>query len=184
MKLEPGYYNAVATLTETADGPVKVQFGEAETGTKQCAVNFEIIGDSPHAGQTIVWFGYLTQDTVKRTLESLRYIGFKGDDISKINDQPLDQLVSLDIGESEYKGKVSLKVNWVNRHSGGKGFELKKPIAKNDMAKFAATLRSHLKATPEVAGEKVDSMKVPVGNGQTREKGLGAEDDIEAKLAF
>jgi hypothetical protein len=181
MKLEPGIYTAVATTTETADGPVKVQFGEASTGTKQCAVNFEIVGEGPFAGQTIMWFGFLTKDSAKFTLEALRNIGFKGDDISKINDQPLDQLVSLTIEESEYQGKTSLKVAWVNRHGGGRGFELKKPLAKNDMAKFAATLRAHLKTVPEVDGAKADSLKgpaAPVSSPPTGKTDQQIEDDL------
>jgi hypothetical protein len=182
-KLEPGYYTAVATETHTGLGPVKVQFGEAKTGTKQCAVNLEIIGEGPFVGQTIMWVGYLTADTVKRTLESLRYMGFKGDDISKINEQPLDQLVSIDVGESEYEGKVSLKVNWVNRYGAGQGFELKKPIEKSAMAKFAATLRSHLKAVPEVTGDRASSLKGPAMNGE--DKGdAPTQKEIDDTLAF
>lgn len=179
MKLEPGIYTAVATTTETSDGPVKVQFGEAGTGTKQCAVNFEIVGDSPYAGQTIMWFGFLTKDSAKFTLEALRNIGFKGDDITKINEQPLDNLVSIDVQESEYQGKVSLKVAWVNRHGGGRGFELKKPLAKSDMAKFAATLKQHLKGVPEVDGEKADSLAAPTGKPQSNGATPPKEDDLD-----
>jgi hypothetical protein len=80
MSLQPGTYKARA---------ISADFGESEKGTQFIAVTFVIEfagdGDSPGTSETITWFGYCTDKTSERTIESLRYCGctFPGSDISR-----------------------------------------------------------------------------------------------------
>ena len=178
--IAPGTYTAVVVETETDSGPVKVQFGEAGTGTKQVAVNLQVADDSPAAGQTIMWFGYATKDSVTRTLQSLRYMGWKGDDIADINNQPLDQAVQIVIEHSEYNGKVQAKVAWVNSPGAGKGFQLAKRLDGAALGKFAATIKAHAKKVPEVSSS-APAPRTQSGVQDTPDNTKGPADD---DLAF
>lgn len=148
-----GYHNAVAIPVETDNGPKWAQFGVTDNGKKYVTVSFEIL-DGEDAGQKIAWFGYFaTEKNAKRTIESLRYCGFKGDDLSTVGGQQLDQRVSLTVEHDEYDGKVRAKVAWVNGTGGG-GYKIEKPMANDELRRFAASLKNHVKATAEVNGEK------------------------------
>lgn len=147
-----GYYRAVAVPVDTDDGPTYVQFGESSKGTSQAVVNFEIL-DGECAGRRIVWFGYFSEKTVTRTVESLRYCGFKGDDLAALLTQTLDQEVQLVIQHEDYQGTTSAKVAWVNRAGGG-GFKLKEPMQKAGLQRFAAMMKNSVKAIPEAPGPK------------------------------
>lgn len=108
--LNPGTYNAIAK---------SAQLSEAKTGTEQVAVLFEIV-DAEFAGQTITWFGFLTENAMRRTLESLRHAGWTGDDITELSslsgDTPNVQLV---VEHEEWNGQTRAKVKWVNSGNGG-----------------------------------------------------------------
>lgn len=83
--------------------------------TPQVVVSFEIT-TAEHAGTTINWFGFLTDKTTERTIESLRYAGWKGSDLSDLSDLSKTDtpVVELVIEHEEYEGKVRPKVQWVN----------------------------------------------------------------------
>lgn len=151
--ISEGRHNAVAVPVETDSGSVYAQFGVTNNGKNQVVVNFEIL-DGEDAGQTIAWFGYFaTEKNAKKTIESLRNCGFKGDDLAACGDQVLDQRVSLVVEHEEYEGKVKAKVAWVNS-SGGGGFRLEKPMADGDRRKFAASMKNLVRGVSEVSGEK------------------------------
>lgn len=84
-----------------------------KSGREEMRVLFELCGGE-HNGETITWYGYFTEKTAERTLESLRYMGWAGTDITDI--QGLDQKrVQLVIEHDDYNGKTRTKVAWVNR---------------------------------------------------------------------
>jgi len=69
-------------------------------------------GDS--VGQTITWYGYFTEKTEQRTIESLRYCGWEGHNFVDL--KGLDKnLVKIVVDEEEYEGRVHTKVQWINR---------------------------------------------------------------------
>ncbi len=151
--ISAGRHNAMAVPVETDGGPVYAQFGVTNNGKNQVVVNFEIL-DGEDAGQTIAWFGYFaTEKNAKKTIESLRACGFKGDDLAACGDQVLEQRVSLVVEHEEYEGKVKAKVAWVNSTGGG-GFKLEKPMADGERRKFAASMKNLVRGTAEVSGEK------------------------------
>lgn len=189
--ISTGYKNAVAIPVETDNGPKWAQFGVTDNQKKYVTVSFEIL-DGEDAGQKITWWGYFaTEKNAKRTIESLRYCGFKGDDLSTVGDQELDQRVSLTVEHDEYDGKVRAKVAWVNGLGGG-GFKVEKPMAGDELRKFAASLKSHVRSTGEVNAEKglrgqaprgEDAGDDPMtdtrhGGGQQRGAFAPADDDI------
>ncbi len=168
-----GYYDAVCVpSTYEENGAVcSARLSTTKNNTKQVAATFEIL-IGPYAGRRLVWFGYFTKDTAKRTVESLRYMGLKGDDLDACQVQTLDQRVSIKVGHNEYDGKTTARVDFVNQPGGG-GLKLTAPMSKDAARAFAAMMTASLKKVPEVAGEKV----VPSVPLATREPGEDAEEE-------
>lgn len=134
-----GTYLAVAQST---------QWGKAKSGTKQVAVEFQII-DGSYAGHSITWFGYFTEKTWKRTCEALRYCGWKGDDLTNLGS--LNQEVNIVIEHEEYDGKLRAKVAWVNRPGAGQ-VKLSDPMSDAELRQFAAQMRQRAREIAEVEG--------------------------------
>lgn len=164
MNLIPaGFYRAVAVALNSPDGETFVQFGESKNGNPQVVVNFEIL-EGEQAGRRIAWFGYFTEKTAPRTVESLRYCGFVGNDLAAAVTQQLDQEVQIVVGHEDYQGKTSAKVQWVNR-GGGDGYRLEKSMDRNALRQFAAQMKGAVMSAPEVAGKKAERGAPPKGNG-------------------
>ncbi len=171
MTIQAGYYEAKAVPTPDEAGNVKVvHFGLSSNNTKQVLITFEIErGDG--AGQKIPWFGYFTDKSWERTIQSLRYMGFKGDDLSTLDAQALDQSVSISVEESEWEGKTHMRIAWVNELGGG-GVKLANPMAANDIRQFAAQMKSRVFGVPESVA--------PTNNAGSGQPGgaLPGDDDI------
>ena len=59
--------------------PVRAALGTSSKGTEQIAVEFELIEP---AGERMTWYGFFTEATTDRTIESLRHCGWQGNDLS------------------------------------------------------------------------------------------------------
>jgi hypothetical protein len=118
-------------------------FGESEKGTEQIAVDFEIV-DGDERGRRITWYGYFTEKTEERTIESLRICGWVGDDISGIVDLPNE--VELVIEPETYEGKTRSRVKWVNRAG---GLALKTRLDEGRKASLAERLRGRIAAVDQ-----------------------------------
>jgi hypothetical protein len=135
-----GTYVAVAVING-------VRWGYASTGTKQVMVPFEII-EGPHAGQVEHWFGsFKTDKGAERTMQSLRYCGWKGDDLGNLGQ--LNQKVSIVVGHVTWKGKKHSRVSWVNHAAGGAG--PKKEMSDKELRLFAASMKPKAAAVEEQA---------------------------------
>jgi hypothetical protein len=69
------------------------------------------------AGETIVWYGHITEKAKARTAEALTWAGFTGvdwNDLSKGMSAFQPNEVMITVAEETYKGKTRTKVNWVN----------------------------------------------------------------------
>ncbi len=155
--IPPGDYRAVAVPVTTDDGPTFVQFGKTNSGKTFVLLNFEIL-DGPSAGKTISWRGFFTTEKAeKRTVESLRYCGFRGEELSAASAQELDQEVSIAIDHEEYEGKVRDRVKWVNR-PGGRGYKLKEQLPGADLKKLSSSLKLKVKDIPEEPGKKAERL--------------------------
>ncbi|HEX4462931.1 MAG TPA: hypothetical protein VIA18_33385 [Polyangia bacterium] len=99
---------------------------------------FEIVG-GPREGASLPWYGYFTDKTKKRTLESLRLAGWSNDDIGEIEGFG-DTEVDIVVGHNTWEGKTSARVDWVNRAGSG-GIALKSPMNDAERKAFAAKLK-------------------------------------------
>jgi hypothetical protein len=92
--------------------------GFTKGGKEQVAVALEII-EGDHAGTSLTWYGFFTEKTTERTFESLRHLGWKGDDLSDL-DGILDNEVSIQVEEEDDdQGRTHSKVRWINAPGGG-----------------------------------------------------------------
>lgn len=110
--------------------------GHSSTGKEQVAVLFEITAGE-HQGKHITWYGYFTDNTVDRTLDSLRHCGWDGDNFVALEGLNRNE-VELVIEPEEYQGKWHDRVKWVNRPS---TIALKDPMSGEALSAFAARMR-------------------------------------------
>lgn len=131
--------------------------GVSSSGKEQIAVMFELVGD--HAGQTITWFGYFTENTVDRTLDSLRHCGWDSDNIAELDNLNANE-VELVLDEEEYEGKVRTKVKWVNRPA---RLMMKEQMTPAAAAAFAQRLRGKTVAHKQKYGAQPKPQAAPAG---------------------
>lgn len=165
------------------------QLGKTDAGAPQIAAAYEITAEGPHQGTTLPWFGFFTDKTKKRTLESLRLSGWSNDDIGEIEGFG-DTEVDIVVGHSTWEGKTSARVDWVNRAGSG-GIALKSPMNDAERKAFAAKLKGDAvqsrksvaptttaKPTPKASPKKNGSGDHPNAPGSTYGREPGADDDI------
>jgi hypothetical protein len=119
--------------------------GTTSGGKEQVAVQF-VVGDGEQAGETITWYGYFTEKSVDRTLESLRIAGWRGDDLADLSDLSREDapVVELVIAAEVYEGKTNARVKWINRP--GNGPALKKQLDAPAAQSFAEKMRVRVAA--------------------------------------
>src|SRR5262245_29064894 len=101
--------------------------GKTSKGVEQVAVSFEIL-DGPEKGKSITWYGYFTEKTVDRTLESLEHCGWDGESLSS-HSTACNLEVSIVVTHETFEGKTSAKVKWVNAGAGAAVKERLEPAA-------------------------------------------------------
>src|SRR4051812_5203366 len=163
------------TFAAVARGAVLTE--SANKKTPQIVVNFEIT-TAEYAGNRIDWFGFLTDKTTERTIESLRYAGWRGSDLSDLSDLSRDDtpVVEVVIEHEEYEGKSRPKVQWVNRMGGRGGAGLPAAEAK----KLAAKMRKAVAAVDQKLKSQGFSL-APSRAPRAPEpdlKATGSDDDI------
>lgn len=154
-----GYYKAVAVPFKTDTDPVPRYARWRWTNDRskrRVMANFEVI-EGAFSGRRFFWDGYMTKAAGKRTTESLRYMGLKGDDLSGAETQELNQIVSIKIEHNEYEGRVSARIAFVNSPDGGGGvatIKIENALSDAETRKFAAMMRKSVAAVPEAEGKR------------------------------
>jgi hypothetical protein len=153
--------------------------GYTKDHNPQVAVELKIL-DTDHLGDSITWFGYFTEKTQERTLEALRILGWKTDDLSNL-DGITDNEVSITVEEEEYMGEVKPKVQWINRIG---GIALKERMSPAEAQAFArqmkgAALASRAGMAPAATAGKPPAPRAPAQRpAPPAGQGLPPEDDI------
>lgn len=153
--------------------------GETGTGKEQVAVEFTILTEGA-TEQGLVWYGYFTEATLERTIESLRHMGWKGDD-------PSDGLPGLDANEvdivvenEEFEGRTYAKVQWVNRPG---GLAIKAPLAPEKAKAFGAAMRERIRAIDASKGER-KAAQPKAANGSAGAAPAGQKQMTEKDVPF
>jgi len=155
---------------------VQWEWGLTKDGKDQMAVQFEIV-EGEAAGTRLTWYGYFTDKSQERTLQALRYCGWKNDDIVNMEGMG-DLLVQIVVGYEEQTvgknaGKIVAKVQWVNQLGGGGPIKLDRPMDANQKRMFAARMKLFAKMVPPVQGG------YPVANRAKTEEGGAADAKAE-----
>jgi hypothetical protein len=121
--------------------------GYASNGTEQLGVDF-MITEGPNEGQHVTWWGYFTEKTADRTIESLRIMGWQGDDLcdlTGIDQNPVDLVIEAEEYEDKRTGEIRSvgKVRWVNRAG---GLTIKDAMSPAQAREFAARMRGKVVA--------------------------------------
>ena len=154
--------------------PTKAELGETSTGKEQVGVEFEITTAGEHTGHRVVWFGFFTEKTTERTIESLRVCGWTGTDITDLTSVgQASPVVELVIDHEEYNGKVTAKVQWVNRAG---GLQMKTQLAPAKKAVFAQRMRGAIAAVDH--GLKQGGFSPPQPRSSHGEPPPHGDDDI------
>lgn len=141
--LTAGTYKARATKALLA------QVGANKTPAIQ--IVFQVVDEGKHQGESIRWDGWLTTDKAQeRTIESLGYCGWTGDDLSVFakEDAPLQGLdlndveivVAMEEYEKEGEKKSAAKVEWVNK-IGGRGLNVENAMPEAEATAFAQKMK-------------------------------------------
>lgn len=133
--IDKGTYRAV---------PVDAALGKTGTGNEQIVVMFELADQS---GRRIGWYGYFTDKTFDRTVESLRHLGWTGDNLADFTaGLPADANQEVEIvidHEPDQEGNDRARVRWINS---GRGVAVKDRLDEDQARAFGAQMRGRIAA--------------------------------------
>jgi hypothetical protein len=140
--------------TNIPDGHYRARCKSAElcltsAGNEQIQAIFELL-DPDYDGVTVPWWGFFTEKTAERTMQSLRYCGWQGDDLTSLEGVSTNE-VSVEVEQNTYNGKTNPRVAWVNRVGSGE-LKVKAPMADAQKKAFAKRMKAlAIKTGKEVA---------------------------------
>lgn len=123
---------------------IAVALGVTSTGKEQIVVSFQVADTA----ETISWYGYFSERTWERTVESLRVCGWTGDDLTDFDGGNLAGIDTHDVEivveeEADMDGIPRARVRWVNMLRGS-GISVKQPLAGSELKSFAAQMRGKI----------------------------------------
>jgi hypothetical protein len=128
--------------------PVEAALGRTNKGGEQVAIAFQLL-EGPDEGKHVTWYGYFTEKTLDRTLESLEYCGWAGDDLSNLAN--LDREVYLVIEhEQDQEGQLRARVRWINASG---GVALANRLNETEAAAFGQRMRGAVLARRQAKGQ-------------------------------
>jgi hypothetical protein len=141
-----------------------IELGLTSTGKEQAKIKFAISDrDDPDHGKWITAFVYFTPAATSRAIEALRAMGWRGTDITEIeNLAAMGQLANeVVVAYEEWKGKTSAKVKYINDPN------KTQTSVMSDEAKraFAARIRESM-GEPEPVGSFADDLPEWAGGKQ------------------
>ena len=132
---------------------VEWNLGVAKTGKEQIAVRFQITAGADE-GLYVVWYGYFNSpENAKRSMQSLRYCGWKGSDIFALDGLDANE-VEIVVEWEVHEGTTRAKVRWVNEIGGAP--VLSKPMSDGQRAAFAARMKGLALTMPAEPAPKHD----------------------------
>jgi hypothetical protein len=142
--------------THTARG-LEAKLGFTQKGGEQVAVRLKIA-----SGEEVTWYGYFTEKTQERTLESLRHLGWPGEDLFDLSGVTANE-VEIVVEHEEYETpqgemKTRARVRWINAIGGG-GIVMKETMDVAQAKAFAQRMRATAIAAKRKAEATQGAMK-------------------------
>lgn len=130
--------------------------GETDGGKPYVGVSFKIKDPLDNEEKFVGWRGWFTDAAADRTIESLRHLGFEGDDVSNLVGLDKEE-VELVVEDEEYTNpetgetKTTARVQFINKPRG----PMVKTKLEGDKAKtFAAQMKERFRAVDAAAGKR------------------------------
>lgn len=145
---------------------------EASTGTVMIVVLFDILTEGAEE-KSLTWRGYFGEKSTDRTIESLRHMGFEGDDLTQLEGLDRNE-VDLTVEDEEYTDaesgevKTSAKVQWVNKP---KALSVKKVLEGDSLKSFAAQMKAAFRAVDASNGKRTSAPPKPAATPSTGQSG-------------
>ena len=141
--------------------------GFTSGGKEQVGVQFQIL-EGEDTGKHITWYGFFTDKSTERTIESLRHMGWQGDDLSDLStvgdrDAP-DVLLVIEDELDDRDGTMRSRVRWVNRM--GSGVAIKDKMDDAQARAFAARMKG-----AAVASRQKSATQRPATNRSSAQRG-------------
>lgn len=157
--------------------------GESENGKPHIAISFHIEDPLDGVKKFVGYRGFFTDLTTERTIESLRYLGFEGDDLAKLEGLDKNE-VELVIEDEEYTKEgdeqptLFTRVQWINQI---RGPSVKTKLEGEKLSSFAAQMKGAFRAVDAAAGKRVGTKPAAAKPAATGPLGdepppLGADD--------
>lgn len=130
----------------------------SSTEKPMLVVLFDVLTEGA-AEKALTWRGFFTEKTMDRTIESLRFMGFEGDDLSQLEGLDRNE-VELVVEDEEYTDgesgevKYSAKVQWVNRP---KALSVKNVLEGDGLKAFAAQMKASFRQVDAAAGKRTSA---------------------------
>jgi hypothetical protein len=135
------------------------KLGVTSNGKEQVAVAFRL-----EDGRTITWYGYFTDKTLDRTVETLRICGWDGNDPRDLTGLDRNEVALVIEHERDAVGQVRARVRWVNRPGGA---QVKEELSGAALDRFADRLRGAI-ATRRTQAEDDTSFSFGANTQQRR----------------
>lgn len=120
---------------------VEGKLAKTNDGNGQMAVDIVITEEeSEHCGQHRTWYGSFTEKSIDRTLQSLRLLGWQGDDLSDLVGLG-DTEAYVTITHEEYEGEIRDRAAWINASA---GLAVKTPMDEGEAKAFAERMKGHV----------------------------------------
>lgn len=139
--------------------------GDTKGGKRQVGVDLVIL-EGPNTGAHITWYGYFTDASWERTIESLQLLGWDGDNLADLRGIDRNEVnVVIDHEPNPDTGEVRAKASWINQLG---GVVMKNRLDAGSAAAFGAEMRGRIAA-----------LKAQQAGGQrpTRAPAVNAPDD-------
>jgi len=161
--------------------------GFTSKGNDQIGLDFVLL-EGPNQGSHITWYGYFTEDSFERTIESLRLCGWEGNDLSVFSDTQRGKGSGIDRSEialvvdhePDQHGEIRSRANWVNPLG---GVAMKERMDDGASKSFAARMKGKITALQQGGGGARQSMSQRMTPAQERQQqgqasGQNPSDDI------
>lgn len=117
---------------------VEAGLGMTSTGKEQVAVRLEVQLPDGSGVDRITWYGYFTEKTAERTLESLYALGWEGPDLSDLTGIDRCEVEVVIEHEADLQGVLQARVKWINA---GGGLAMKEALAPDAARALAARMK-------------------------------------------
>lgn len=112
------------------------KLGFTSNKNPQIAVAMDLLD----SGRQLPWYGFFTDDTWERTVDSLTAMGWDGHDVNNIRELPKEVIAV--VKHNTWKGKTRAKIEFIN--DPGRVAGLQSVMSEDDATGFAAELAQRM----------------------------------------